>query len=103
MTFTDPPRDPKPEGLVPAIGVLCLLAGAVLVIGYCGCAEPKAPLPAYCTDKHAFTARLLACVDEAARESKTETEFRNKSRVCRAAAHERCGITYVSAEDGGSL
>lgn len=102
MTFTDPPRAPDPSGLVPIIGILCIAAGVVLIAAYCGCSEPKAPVPAYCTNETAFTARQLACVDEAARNAHDEPEFRNMTRVCRAAVHERCGITYVSSKDGGA-
>jgi len=85
----------------PIVGMLCLLAGVVLIAAYCGC-KPVAQYPAYCTDETAFKVRLLACVDDAAREAHDEPEFRNLSRVCRAAVHERCGIVYVSSKDGGS-
>lgn len=86
----------------PIVGILCILAGIALVAHQCACAGPVAKHPAYCTDEAAFTARLLACVDDAAREAKDEAEFRNRSRVCRSAVHERCGIVFVSAHDGGS-
>lgn len=87
----------------PIIGILVVFAGLTLIVAKCtGCGPKPASYPAFCTDEAAFTARQLACVDEAAREAHDEPEFRNLSRVCRAAVHERCGITYVLAKDGGS-
>lgn len=97
MTHHKPVRE-----VAPLIGLMCLMAGAALCVAYCqGCSRP-AEYPAYCTDEHAFTARLLACVDEAARETRGEDEFRARSRMCRAAVHERCGISTVGAKDGGA-
>ncbi len=93
MSYTDRPDPPHPEGLVPIIGVLCILAAAVLGIAYCGCSEPPSKVPAYCTDEVAFTARLVACVEQ--------SSSRALSRECRAAVHERCGIVMV-ASDGGA-
>ena len=87
----------------PIVGLLCIFAGLTLIVAKCtGCSKPVAAYPAYCTDEAAFTARLLACVDDAARDQKTEESFRNASRVCRASVHERCGIVFVSAKDGGA-
>lgn len=84
MTYTEPPTSPTPTGLIPAIGVLCLLAGLVLIIAWCqGCSQP-AKYPAYCTDEIAFTARLVACVDQA--------KTREESRECRTKVHRACGI-----------
>jgi hypothetical protein len=86
----------------PIVGILVILAGLAVIATWCqGCDRP-AQHPAYCTDEHAFTARQLACVDDAARIAKDEESFRNASRVCRAALHERCGIVFVSARDGGA-
>lgn len=74
----------------------------VLFVAYCQGCERPATHPAYCTDEAAFTARLLACVDESSRLAKDEESFRAQSRVCRVAVHERCGIATVGARDGGA-
>jgi len=91
MTFTDPPRSPEPAGLVPAIGVLCILAGVVLVVAYCGCDhhEHLPSKPSYCYDEDDFGDELTKCVKRAA--SKAE------SKACRKSVHETCGITWTEA------
>lgn len=94
MTYTDPPTNPSPLGISAAVGIVCLVAGVMLIFYQCACSEPPAKYPAYCTDEIAFTARLVACVDEA----KTRTE----SRDCRKAVHERCGIIETVSEGSKS-
>ncbi len=92
MSFIQTIPPPNPKGLVGMVGAVVLVVGLLFAVAWCGCAEP-AKVPAYCTDEVAFTARLVACVDQ--------SSSRALSRACRVAVHERCGITMV-ATDGGA-
>lgn len=81
----------KSTGESLAVGI-ALLAVA-LGLSFCHCSVmgciPQPTIPAYCTNEVAFTAALVRCVDQ--------SETRDASRECRAAVHERCGITMTTS------
>jgi hypothetical protein len=63
-----------------------LLLGALVA-----CDRPPA-IPNYCSDEHAFTGALVACVEVSV--------SREESRACRKAVELRCGITETDSAGG---
>jgi len=98
MTFTDPPDSPAPRGIIPAIGVICLLAGLTLVIAYCNACTPTAAERAESAIVVATYERELDACREQGRMSKSYSVY---EACARAVDHRLCAERGVRCVDAG--